>query len=100
MSSDARGHSAGRTLAALIGTLPVALAVALAIAYLLPVPITERYLIGSVTVLPLWTAASCWTFLAPSGRRAWRWLAIALAAAVLVIVVVRMLAPPLTGGLP
>jgi hypothetical protein len=94
------GHSTGRTLAALLGTLPVVLAVAVAIAYVLPRPVTERYLAGSVAALPLWTAASAWTFLAPSGRRAWLRLAIVLAVAVLVIAAARTLAPNPFGGRP
>jgi len=86
-------HSASRTVAALLGAFPVALAAGLALAYGLPLPATERYLIGSVVVIPLWSAASLWTFLAPSGRRAWLRLAIVLAVAVLVIAAARLALP-------
>jgi hypothetical protein len=95
----ALGHSASRTLAAVLGTLPVALAIGIAIAYLIPLPVTERYLIGSVAVFPLWTAASLVTFLAPSGRRAWLRLAIVLALAVVVILAARAFLPdPFVAG--
>ncbi len=83
-------HSTSRTLAALLGSLPVALALGVAIAYLIPLAVTERYLIGSVSVFPLWAAASIVTFLAPSGRRAWLGLAVVLAIAVIVIAAVRL----------
>lgn len=65
------GHSPSRTLAATLGTVPVAFAVGIALGLALPLPVTERYLIGTFAVFPLWVGLSCWTFLARSGRRAW-----------------------------
>ena len=89
----ALGHSTSRTIAALLGALPVALAVGMALAYAVPLATTERYLLGTVAVLPLWAGASLWTFLAPSGRRAWGQLAVVLVVAVLVIVAARLAMP-------
>jgi len=64
-------HSTSRTLAALLGSLPVALLVGIALAAALPVPLEQRYLIGSYSVVPSWVALACWVLLAPSARRAW-----------------------------
>jgi len=64
-------HSAARTLAALLGSIPAALAVGVALSAALPLPIGQRYLIGMYSVFPVWTAACTGAFLASSGRRAW-----------------------------
>ena len=64
-------HSTARTLAALLGSIPVAIAVGVALSAVLPLPIGQRYLIGMYSVFPVWTAACIVAFLAPSGRRAW-----------------------------
>jgi hypothetical protein len=63
-------HSTGRTLAALLGTVPVALGIGIALAWALPLPLPLRYALGSFGVPLIWVAASCRMFLAPSGRRA------------------------------
>jgi len=64
-------HSTARTLAALLGSMPVAIAVGVALTAVLPLPLEHRYLIGLYSVFPIWTALSVWAFLASSGRRAW-----------------------------
>jgi hypothetical protein len=64
-------HSLLRTLAALIGTLPVALAIGIALAWALPLSVPARYVVGSFGVPLVWVVASCRVFLAASGRRAW-----------------------------
>jgi hypothetical protein len=77
-------HSTGRTLAALLGSLPVALLLGLALAAKLPVSQQLAYLIGSYSVIPLWALCACATFLAPSARSAWlRLLAVGLSALLL-----------------
>jgi hypothetical protein len=82
-------HSAGRTLAALVGALFAALALGVALAYVVPAPVTERYLIGSVAVLPTWAALCTWLFIAPSGKRAWLRVGALIVAALLAIAIVR-----------
>jgi hypothetical protein len=64
-------HSLARTLAALIGSVPVALGVGLCVALLLPIDASARYLVGSFSVFPLWTGLCLWTLLAADARRAW-----------------------------
>jgi hypothetical protein len=64
-------HSTARTLAALLGSIPVAIAVGVALTAVLPLPIEQRYLIGLYSVFPIWTALCIGVFLASSGRRAW-----------------------------
>lgn len=77
-------HSTGRTLAALLGSLPVSMALGLALAVWLPVSVELAYLIGTYSVIPLWVACACLTFLAPSARGAWLWLlSVGLSAALL-----------------
>lgn len=77
-------HSAARTLAALLGSMPVALAIGVALTAVLPLPVEQRYLLGLYSVFPSWTALSLWAFLASSGRLAWLALLGTGAAAVLV----------------
>jgi hypothetical protein len=74
---------ASRTLAALAGSLPVAVALGVALAALLPLRVEQRYLWGSYPVFPLWVVLACRTALAKSARRAWLGLAGVLGAAVL-----------------
>jgi hypothetical protein len=64
-------HSTSRTLAALLGSLPVALGIGIALAAVLPLRLDQRYLIGSYSVFPVWVALACWLLLASSARRAW-----------------------------
>jgi hypothetical protein len=64
-------HSTARTLAAVLGSIPVAIAVGVALTAVLPLPVGQRYLIGLYSVFPIWTALSVCAFLASSGRRAW-----------------------------
>jgi hypothetical protein len=69
-------HSLGRTLAALLGSLPVALAIGIALGTVLPLRTEQRYLIGSYSVFPTWVALACWLLLATSAGRAWGALAL------------------------
>jgi len=64
-------HSVARTVAALVGTFPLALGAGVALTSILPISLNERLLLGTYSVFPIWVAAACWAFLAPSGRRAW-----------------------------
>ena len=77
-------HSTSRTLAALLGSLPVAVGGGIALAAILPLPLTERYAVGSYSVFPIWVGVACAVFLAESARRAWLGLLGALTAAALV----------------
>ena len=70
-------HSASRTLAALVGSLPVSLLLGIALAAALPLRLELRYLIGVYSVVPLWAALACCLFLVRNARRAWLWLALA-----------------------
>jgi hypothetical protein len=60
-----------RVLAALAGTLPVALLASACLARFLPLSEDTRFAIGFTAVIPLWVTAMCFTFLARSGTRAW-----------------------------
>ena len=65
----------GRTLAATLGTLPLAAALSWAVAELLASSVTARAGLGLLLLLPLWTLAMCLAFL---GRRVGQiWLACA-----------------------
>jgi len=80
-------HSTARTLAALFGSIPVAIAVGVALTAVLPLPLGPRYLIGIYSVFPVWTAACTGAFLARSGRHAWlALLATSAGAAILAII--------------
>jgi hypothetical protein len=69
-----------RVLAALAGTLPVALLASAALARFLPLSEDTRFAIGFTAAIPLWITAMCFAFLARSGERAW---AVCIAATVL-----------------
>jgi len=62
---------AARSLAATLGTIPVALALGAALALTLPLPASMGLTIGAYAVFPIWVAAACCTFLAESATRAW-----------------------------
>lgn len=79
-------HSLSRTLAATLGSIPLALAWGVAVTFALPLGENQRLLLGSYSVFPVWVSISCWIFLAPSGRRAWLNLAVGMAVAVLAVV--------------
>jgi hypothetical protein len=70
-------HSTSRTLAALLGSLPAALLLGIALAAALPLRLELRYLIGAYSVVPLWAALACGLFLVRTAWRAWLWLALA-----------------------
>jgi len=69
----ATDHGAGRTTAALLGSLPVALSASIALARLLPFDVDLRFTLGFFSFFALWPAAICCLFLARSGLRAWVW---------------------------
>jgi hypothetical protein len=77
-------HSTSRTLAALLGSLPVALLLGIALAAALPLGLEQRYLLGSYAVVPLWLGLACSVFLAGSARRAWAALGLLSGGAALV----------------
>jgi len=83
MSRDRQplNHSLSRSVAALAGSLPVAIALGVALAALLPLPVDQRYLVGSAPVFPLWVALACRAILAENAWRAWLGLGGVLAAA-------------------
>ncbi|WP_373048396.1 hypothetical protein [Vulgatibacter sp.] len=76
----ATDHGLGRTTAALLGSLPAALATSVAMVQLLPFGLELRFMLGFFAFFVLWPAAICVLFLARSGLRAWG-LAILLTAA-------------------
>jgi len=78
---DELNHSTLPTLAATVGAVPVALAVGLALTLALPLSANLRLTIGLYAVFPVWVATACFTFLAPSARRAWLLLLATLALA-------------------
>lgn len=61
------------TLAALFGTLPVALLAAAALGRFLPLSADARFALAFLLVIPLWIAAMCVAFLARRGAQAWAW---------------------------
>jgi FtsH-binding integral membrane protein len=63
--------SLGRTLAALLGCVPVALGLGLCLALWLPIQPSARYLVGSFSVFPAWVGLCLWTLLAADAQRAW-----------------------------
>ena len=64
-------HATSKTLAAILGTAPVALALGIAVALLLPASPGVRFAIGFHGVIPVWIALMCVVFNARSARRAW-----------------------------
>lgn len=60
-----------RVVAALAGTLPPALLLAVCLARFLPWTQESRFALGYTLAIPLWVAAACGAFLAKSGARAW-----------------------------
>jgi hypothetical protein len=80
-------HSTARSLAAVAGTVPLALSVAVALALALPLPLVQRLVVGGYSTFPVWVAASVWIFLSRSGKRAWLRVGACTAAAALIAVV-------------
>jgi len=79
-----------RVLAAVAGTLPVAILGALCAARFLPVPEELRFVLGSTLLIPSWVAAMCVAFLSQDAARAWIWCAsLALILGVVVFVIPR-----------
>jgi hypothetical protein len=79
-------HSAGRTLAALFGSLAAALAIGIALAMALPSTPALRVLLGAYAVFPVWVGLTCRVFLAASARHAWQRLSgLVLVAAIVAI---------------
>ena len=73
-----------RVLAALLGTMPVAVLAAVCLARFLPFAEATRFTLGFTLAFPLWLACMCVAFLARSGARAWGWcLGVSAALAVL-----------------
>lgn len=58
------------TVAATLGTLPVALLASAALARYLPLSDDARFAVGFAAVIPLWVTAMCVTLLIQTGRRA------------------------------
>ncbi len=73
MASDrlARPDATLRLLAALVGTLPVAVLASACVARFAPLSGDTRSLLGFALVVPLWVTAMCVAFLARSATRAW-----------------------------
>ena len=68
-----------RTVGALVGTFPLAILVAGALAAYLPLSSAVRFPLGVMLVIPLWVAAMCAGFLAPRGWQLWLAIAAAIA---------------------
>jgi hypothetical protein len=64
-------HSVARALAALFGTVPIALAFGVVLESALPLPPPARILLGYFSVFPIWVALCLRVFLAASAARAW-----------------------------
>jgi hypothetical protein len=62
-----------RVSAALLGTLPVAVLMAVAVARFLPFTLEARFALGFWLAVALWLTGMCVTFLARHGLRAWLW---------------------------
>ncbi|WP_437967004.1 hypothetical protein WMF04_46890 [Sorangium sp. So ce260] len=60
-----------RQLAALVGTLPVAVLASACVARFAPLSGDTRSVLGFALVAPLWVTAMCVAFLARSAARAW-----------------------------
>ncbi|WP_437599048.1 hypothetical protein [Sorangium sp. So ce590] len=73
MASDrlARRDATLRQLAALVGTLPVAILASACVARFAPLPGDTPGVLGFALVVPLWVTAMCGAFLARSATRAW-----------------------------
>ncbi|WP_441290379.1 hypothetical protein ACSRUE_07305 [Sorangium sp. KYC3313] len=67
----ARLDAALRVLAALVGTLPLAVLASVCLARFAPLAESTRSALGFSLVVPLWLAAMCFAFLARSAARAW-----------------------------
>lgn len=67
----ARLDAALRVLAALVGTLPLAVLASVCLARFAPFAESTRAALGFSLVVPLWLAAMCFAFLARSAARAW-----------------------------
>lgn len=88
-------HSTSRTLAAVLGTVPLALSIAAALALVLPLPLAHRVVVGGYATFPVWVAASLWVFLSRNGRHAWVRVASSTAATTLAALAAAALrAPP------
>jgi hypothetical protein len=72
-SDDLRVNRAMRErwLLATLGTVPVALALGVALALTLPSRSSLGLALGSYSLLPIWLAAASFTFLANNARQAW-----------------------------
>jgi hypothetical protein len=77
--------AAWRALAAILGTLPVALFANACIARFAPLSADTRFALAYAAVIPTWLCAMCWAWLAQSTSRLW---IICLTASVLLIGVV------------
>lgn len=69
--SLAKDHSAGRTLAAFLGTPAAAVAASVGLARVLPVGEEMAFTLGFYGFVPIWTGLIVFTFLARSGLGAW-----------------------------
>lgn len=98
---DELNHSASRTLAASVGSMPVAIAIGIALTLALPLSANVRLTVGSYAVFPVWVTVACFAFLAPNARRAWLLLLTALVLAAftsLVAIVLGRGTPPTWSG--
>ncbi len=60
-----------RVLAALVGTLPLAVLASVCLARRLPLAEGARLTLGFTLAIPVWVAVMCLVFLARGGWRAW-----------------------------
>jgi hypothetical protein len=86
-SSSAPNHSLSRSLAAVVGTIVPALLAGIALTLVLPLQINERYLVGWISVLPMWASLALWVFLARSGRQAWLFVGLVSLSSIVVAMV-------------
>ncbi|AUX48186.1 hypothetical protein SOCE26_097170 [Sorangium cellulosum] len=71
LSRPARLEAALRALAALVGTLPIAVLGGACLSRFAPLTEEARFILGYALAIPLWVAAMCLAFLARTAARAW-----------------------------
>ncbi|WP_437675082.1 hypothetical protein [Sorangium sp. So ce131] len=71
LARSARLNAALRVLAALVGTLPIAVLGGACLSRFAPLAEEARFILGYALAVPLWVGAMCLAFLARSAARAW-----------------------------
>jgi hypothetical protein len=83
-----------RVSGALVGSFPVAILVAGALAAHLPLPANVRFPLCLLLVVPLWVAGMCAGFLVPRGWQVWLVVAIVVVGLTVLVPDASLLSPP------